>query len=109
MPHLDGRNVGEEDSSCGDAVAEANSLWNKVLWDKGVVEDHLPVLFRKSDAPELASSETYVEVEDEDNAVYHLCLLNRMMIEDATSRNGILRMASFAEAAAPVTLEVSPL
>ena len=60
-----------------------------------------------SDVPASASSETYVEVED--NAVCHLCLLNRMMVEeDATFPHEILRRVLLAEVVAPVAPEVSP-
>lgn len=61
-----------------------------------------------SGVPASASSETYVEVED--NAVCHLYLLHRMMIEeDAAFPHASLRKVFLAEVVAvPVALEVSP-
>jgi len=60
-----------------------------------------------SDVPASASWETYVEVED--NALYHLCLFHRKMVEgDATFPYEILRMILLAEVVAPVAPEVSP-
>ncbi len=106
---LGGRNGEEEDNSSDDAVVEANLLLNTVLWDKDTVEDQVAVLCHANDVPGSASSETYVEAEDEDNAAYHLCLLSRMtVVEDATFRYENLHMVLFAEVVAPVAPEVFP-
>jgi len=107
---LDDRNAEEEDSSCDDAVAEVNLLLNTVLWDKDTVEDHVGALCHASDVPASASSETYVEDEDEDNVAYHLCFVTRMTVaEDVIFRYVNLRMVLFAEVVAPVAPEVFPL
>ena len=48
-------------------------------------------------------------MEDEDNAVCHLCLLNRTMVEEhEIFPYASLRMVLFAEVVALVMLEVSP-
>lgn len=48
-------------------------------------------------------------MEDEDNAVYHLCLLNRTMVEKhEIFPYASLRMVLFAEVVALVVPEVSP-
>jgi hypothetical protein len=49
MLRLDDRSVGEEGSSCDDAVAEVNYFRNKALSNMGAVVDQVEALYRMND------------------------------------------------------------
>ena len=104
-PHLDGSSAGEEDSSC-DAVGYQRS---KGLQGKGVAEDLVEALCRKNGVLGQASSDTCVEVEDEDNALHHLYSVNRMVVaQNEAFPHAMFRMSWMEAVVALVEQEVSP-
>ena len=74
----------EEGSSFGGAEAAVNYLYyHKTLSDcMDVVVDSVEVPYRKNDALGLASSDTYAEVEGDDNAGRHLSPSCRMTVAE---------------------------
>ena len=83
-------------------------MQSKDLWNS-VVAEQVGALYHMNDVLEDASLETCAEVEDEDNAEYHLCLLNRTTFEDdAISPYASLHTILVVEVVVLVTLEVSP-
>ena len=107
MLHYDGRNVGEG-NSCDDGVAEAYCLRKRVPLRKGVVVAPVEVPYRRNDVLVWASSDTLVGG-DGGSAERHLCLSNRMMVEeDAIYSSENLCMSSIVGIFALAMLEGSP-